>query len=107
MITPEGSLVGVSPPAAPLPARALSAYTGTYRNDYHGPIQVADQGGSLVLSIGPIPMKLPLTHWDGDVFTFTLVNENAAPGTISKASFLSDRVTLEYYDEDGVGTFIR
>ena len=107
VITPEGSLVGVSPPAAPLPARALSAYTGTYRNDYHGPIQVVDQGGSLVLSIGPIPMKLPLTHWDGDVFTFTLVNENAAPGTISKASFLSDRVTLEYYDEDGVGTFIR
>ncbi|SAL11904.1 serine hydrolase [Caballeronia telluris] len=104
---PEGSLVGMTPPASPLPARALSTYAGTYRNDYYGPIQVVDQGGSLVLSIGPRPMLLPLTHWDGDVFTFTLVNENAAPGTISKASFLSDRVTLEYYDEDGVGTFIR
>jgi hypothetical protein len=68
---------------------------------------VIDRGGSLVLSIGPRPMMLPLTHWDGDVFTFTLVNENASPGTISKALFLSNRVTLEYYDEDGVGTFIR
>jgi CubicO group peptidase (beta-lactamase class C family) len=104
---PEGSLVGVAPPASPLPARTLSAYTGTYRNDYWGPVQVTDQGGSLALSIGPRPMLLPLRHWDGDVFTFTLVDENAAPGTISKASFLSDRVTLEYYDEDGVGTFIR
>jgi hypothetical protein len=52
-------------------------------------------------------MTLPLSHWDGDVFTFTLVNENANPGTISKVSFLSDRVTLEYYDEDGLGTFVR
>jgi CubicO group peptidase (beta-lactamase class C family) len=104
---PEGSLVGVAPPASPLPARALSTYTGTCRNDYYGPIQVIDRGGSLVLSIGPRPMMLPLTHWDGDVFTFTLVNENASPGTISKALFLSNRVTLEYYDEDGVGTFIR
>lgn len=52
-------------------------------------------------------MKLPLKHWDGDVFTFTLDNENAAPGTISKATFASDRVTLEYYDADGVGTFTR
>jgi CubicO group peptidase (beta-lactamase class C family) len=107
LIAPEGSLVGAAPPAAPLPARALSTYTGAYRNDYYGPVQVTNQGGSLVLSIGPIPMMLPLTHWDGDVFTFTLDNENAAPGTISKATFASDRLTLEYYDDDGVGTFLR
>ncbi|MGT2456882.1 serine hydrolase [Cupriavidus basilensis] len=107
MLAPEGSLVGVSPPAAPLPARALSIYTGTYRNDYYGPLQVSEQGGLLALAIGPVPMVLPLTHWDGDVFTFTLRNENAMPGTISKASFSSDRVTLEFYDADKVGTFVR
>jgi hypothetical protein len=28
-----------------------------------------------------------LTHWDGDQFTFTLRNENANPGTISKVEF--------------------
>ena len=90
-----------------LPARALSTYAGTYRNDYFGPLQVSEQNGALSLAIGPVPKVLPLTHWDGDVLTFTLYNENASPGTISKASFLSDRVTLEYYNEDGVGTFVR
>ncbi|SAK91104.1 Beta-lactamase [Caballeronia calidae] len=104
---PAGSLVGAQPPASPLPARALSTYIGTYKNDYFGPIQVVDQGGALAILIGPRPMTLPLAHWDGDIFTFTLVNENASPGTISKASFLSDRVTLEYYDADGLGTFVR
>jgi len=104
---PSGSLVGATPPASPLPARALSTYIGTYRNDYFGPIQVVDQGGALAILIGSRPMALPLSHWDADVFTFTLVNENANPGTISKVSFLSDRVTLEYYDEDGLGTFVR
>lgn len=104
---PSGSLVGATPPAAPLPARALSTYTGTYQNDYFGPIQVSEQNGALVIVIGPRPLTLTLAHWDGDVFTFTLVNENANPGSISKASFSSDRVTLEYYDADGLGTFIR
>jgi CubicO group peptidase (beta-lactamase class C family) len=107
VIAPEGSLVGVPRPAAPLPPRSLSVYTGTYRNDYYGPLQVSEQGGSLTLAIGPVPLVLPLTHWDGDVFTFTLRNENATPGTISKASFASDRVTLEYYDDEGMGTFVR
>ncbi|MGO4331746.1 serine hydrolase [Cupriavidus sp. 2TAF22] len=107
VIAPEGSLVGVAPPAAPLPARAPSVYTGTYRNDYYGPLVVSEQAGAMSLAIGPVPMVLPLAHWDGDVFTFTLRNENATPGTISKASFSSDRVTLEYYDKEGLGTFVR
>jgi len=52
-------------------------------------------------------LRLPLSHWDGDTFTFMLVNENAAPGTISKVSFLSNQVTLEYYNAEGLGTFTR
>jgi len=104
---PEGSLVGVSRPTAPVPAQSLAAYAGTYRNDYHGPVQVAVTGDALLMTIGPAPLKLPLTHWDGNVFTFTLDNENAFPGTISKAIFAEDRVTLEYYDKEGMGTFVR
>jgi CubicO group peptidase (beta-lactamase class C family) len=107
LIAPEGSLVGVTPPSAPLPARALSTYAGTYQNDYYGPLRVVAQGETLALAIGPTPMPLALTHWDGDVFTFTLRNENANPGTLSKATFSSNGVTLEYYDEDRVGTFVR
>jgi CubicO group peptidase (beta-lactamase class C family) len=104
---PEGVLAGVTSPSAPLPARALSFYAGTYQNDYFGPLRVIAQGETLALAIGPKPMPLALTHWDGDVFTFTLRNENANPGTISKATFSSNSVTLEYYDEDRVGTFVR
>ena len=99
--------MGRSPPASPLPERALSTYTGTYGNDYHGPLQVADQGGRLVMTLGAKPLTLPLTHWDGDVFVFTLHNENASPGTISRAAFASDRVWLEYYDHEGLGIFVR
>jgi CubicO group peptidase (beta-lactamase class C family) len=109
MFKPAGSLVGMRPPGSPFPARALSAYTGTYRNDYYGPVQIlgGGSGGSLQLTIGPTPLRLPLSHWDGDTFTFTLVNENASPGTISKVSFLSNQMTVEYYNAEGLGTFIR
>ncbi|WP_066738687.1 serine hydrolase [Cupriavidus sp. D384] len=107
LLLPEGRLVGQSPPASPLPARALSTYTGTYRNDYYGPLQVTEQGGALVMTLGARPLTLSLTHWDGDVFTFTLHNENATPGTISQAAFASDRVWLEYYDHEGLGVFLR
>jgi hypothetical protein len=63
-------------------------------------------GGALRLKIGAAPLVLPLAHWDADVFTFTLDNENAAPGTISKATFTPGQVKLEYYDREGLGTFV-
>lgn len=107
LLAPEGRLVGQPRPANPLPARALSTYAGTYQNDYYGPLQVADQGGTLVMTLGATPLTLPLSHWDGDVFTFALNNENATPGTISQAAFSSDRVWLEYYDHEGLGMFVR
>ncbi len=43
-----------------------------------------------------------LTHRDGNVFTFTPVTENAPPGTISAATFDGAKLTLEYYDDEGV-----
>ncbi|WP_076998683.1 serine hydrolase [Variovorax sp. KK3] len=111
MSAPEGSLVGAARPAQPAPPRDLSAYVGSYRNAYHGPLQVvrqaSDPSSALALLLGPAPLRLPLTHWDGDTFTFALSNENAAPGTVSKASFAGDRVTLEYYDHEKQGTFVR
>ncbi|UXZ34398.1 serine hydrolase [Cupriavidus gilardii] len=107
VLAPEGALVGATPPASPLPPRALSVYAGDYANDYYGPITVRESAGALVLTIGPAPLVLPLSHWDGDVYTFQLRNENATPGTISRVWFGSDRLTLEYYDQEGLGTFLR
>jgi CubicO group peptidase (beta-lactamase class C family) len=107
MNAPDGSLVGVSRPSTPAPPRHADDYTGTYRNDYHGALTVSKAADSLLLTIGPAPLRLPLAHWDADVFTFALDDENARPGTISKATFADSRVTLEYYDREGLGTFVR
>jgi CubicO group peptidase (beta-lactamase class C family) len=104
---PEGSLVGQSPPANPKPAQPTSAYVGSYANDYYGPATVTEKDGHLMLSLGPRDDAVELTHWDGDVFTFRFVSENAPPGTISKATFDGNRLTLEYYDIEKLGTFTR
>jgi len=107
MDKPEGSLVGQKPPASPAPAKPPAAYVGTYRNDYWGAATVADKDGKLSVALGPRPDIFELTHWDGDVFTFSFVTENAPPGTISTARFDGDKLTLEYFDDDKMGTFTR
>ena len=90
----------------PRPAAPLASYVGTYANDYWGPARVTEKDGRLQLALGP-KLDVPLDHWDGNVFTFSLVSENSPPGTISKATFDGDKLTLEYYDTLGKGTFTR
>ena len=107
LLSPEGSLVGVPKPTNPVPARANASYTGTYQNAYYGPLNVVDNQGTLELRLGPQPMVFKLSHWNRDVFTFTLNNENAPPGTISKASFSPGKVVLEFYNDQGLGMFVR
>jgi CubicO group peptidase (beta-lactamase class C family) len=107
LLAPIGSLVGVPRPTHPAPPRPNAAYAGTYHNAYYGSMQVVDKGGALELRMGPRPVTFRLTHWDGDVFTFMPTGENAPPGTISKASFSDGRVVLEYFDGEGLGTFLR
>ncbi|MCV7155305.1 serine hydrolase [Mycolicibacterium pyrenivorans] len=106
MEQPVGSLVGQQPPADPAPPAPLASYVGVYTNDFWGPARVNERDGGLQLALGST-LTVPLTHWDGDVFTFKFVTENAPPGTISKATFDGDELTLEYYDEEGKGTFAR
>lgn len=105
-------LAGKKPPAHPEPARSADAYIGTYANDYYGTIEVVHQGGALHVLIGPRPIDYELSHWDGDLFAFFPVGENALgisaatftfPGHSSRARTL----TLEYYDPTGLGTFMR
>jgi hypothetical protein len=79
-LAPTGSLVGKPRPTNPAPPRANAAYAGTSQNAYYGPLQVVDNHGTLELRL---------------------------PGTISKASFAAGKVVLEYYDEEGLGTFVR
>jgi len=104
---PVGELAGRQPPANPAPARPTRDYTGRYANEYWGPATVVERDGALTLSLGPRPRDYPLTHWDGDVFTFSPGDENAPPGSVSAARFTGDSLTLEYFDDDGMGTFTR
>ena len=103
---PVGSLVGRQPPAKPALAAPLSTYVGTYNNDYWGPARVSEKNGKLQLELGS-KLTVPLTHWDGNVFTYEWVSENSPPGSVSKATFDGNKLTLEYYDEAGRGTFTR
>ncbi|KAA0082846.1 DUF3471 domain-containing protein [Mycolicibacterium sp. P9-64] len=106
MEAPFGSLVGKQAPASPAPAAPLASYVGSYDNPYWGPARIDEKDGVLTLSLGP-KFRVPLQHWDGNVFTFSFVTENAPPGTISKATFDGGKLTLEYYDQDGTGLFTK
>jgi len=53
------------------------------------------------------------THLDGNMFTFTPHSENASEGSISTATFATDSsgkvtaLTIELFDQTGIGTFRR
>jgi hypothetical protein len=68
---------------------------------------VTERDGALQLALGPKNQTFTLSHWDSDIFTFNLTNENAPPGTISRATFADNTLNLEYYDANKLGTFTR
>ncbi|NUU04645.1 serine hydrolase [Herbaspirillum robiniae] len=107
LLAPQGSLVGKQPPASPAPARPLSEYVGTYENTFYGAASVTAEGDRLVLTLGPGRVRLPLSHWDGDLFTLAPPGESQAAGSISKASFNRGTLNIEYLDEEKLGTFCR
>ncbi|WP_328740346.1 serine hydrolase [Streptomyces erythrochromogenes] len=94
------------PPAGAKPARDSAAYTGTYDNPYYGRATVtADDDGALTLALGPKPMRFPLTHYDGDTFSFVTTGENAVGRT--GVTFADGTLRVEYLDADHLGTFTR
>jgi CubicO group peptidase (beta-lactamase class C family) len=103
---PVGSLVGQKPPVNPAPSAPLSSYVGTYNNAYWGPARVSMKDGNLQLELGS-KLKVPLINWTGNTFSYEWVSENSPPGSVGKATFDGDKLTLEYYDELGKGVFTR
>ncbi|MDI9919053.1 serine hydrolase [Rhodococcus sp. IEGM 1379] len=104
---PAGELVDKPTPTSPAPSAPLPGLTGTYDNSYWGPAKVTDANGTLTLTLGPANVTYPLTHWDGNTYTFRPESENAPIGTISKAVFDGSSLILEYFDQDGLGTFVK
>ncbi|MFE9930482.1 serine hydrolase [Streptomyces sp. NPDC005533] len=92
------------PPTAAKPARDSAAYTGTYDNPYYGKATVtADDNGALTLALGPKPLRFPLTHYDGDTFSFVTAGENAVGRT--GVFFADGTLRVEYLDAEHMGTF--
>jgi CubicO group peptidase (beta-lactamase class C family) len=100
-------------PSNPSPAKPNSAYTGIYDNPYYGPLVVLEEGGKLEMSMGPAdsPTSFPLTHFDGDTFSFESIGENGngLAGALFESSSggSSPSVVLDFYDRTGLGTFKR
>ncbi len=66
---------GTKKPKNPKPAGPLSQYVGTYANDYVGDVTVTEESGKLVVRVGPDGQtRLPLKHWDGDVFYYNAID---------------------------------
>lgn len=113
MSAPFGRLAGAERLASPEPAAPAAAYLGSYANDYYGPAEIsAGEGEGLVLTLGPAKPAFALEHWTGDTFVFTPRGENAPDGSRSAVTFLRDgdkavTMTVELYDEEGLGTFRR
>lgn len=65
------------PPTTPAPAWPNATYLGRYANDLYGEIEIIADGGGLAIVEGPNRTTYPLTHFDGDVFSYEPVGENA------------------------------
>ncbi len=109
---PVGDLAGTAPPAAPAAPRPLADYVGSYDNAYFGPARIEIEGDHLALAIGPGSFRLPLTHWDGDVFSVSPRTENAPDGSLSSVRFTLEggraaSLTVNYLDENGLATWKR
>ncbi len=99
------------PPADPAPALPDATYIGRYANDLYGAVDVVAAGDGLALVAGPSRLTWPLTYFDGDVFGFQPVGENAfAPsGAIFtvEPNRVASAVRIEYLDGFGQGTLAR
>ena len=99
------------PPDKPIPPLPFDAYVGIYYNDFFGEIEVTRQLSWLALELGPKKEAFPMGHYDGNIFYYQPMGENAyglsgvtfTIGADGKAS----SVLVENLDVKSPGTFIR
>jgi len=98
----------LTPPSSPAPSKSLSAYAGTYCNEYYGGIEVTEQGGSLWMRFPDTGRLYSLTHWDGDKFNYRFEEEQGI-GTrgVSFGLTGAGTMTIENLALEGSGEFAR
>jgi CubicO group peptidase (beta-lactamase class C family) len=65
------------PPATPTAAKPLTAYVGTYSNEYFGTLEVTVENNRLILRLPPRGAYYELSHWDADTFTYYFAGEDS------------------------------
>ena len=85
---------------------------GTYANDFIGSIEIVNQAGKLLMTQGPLKNHTyPLTHYDGNLFSYETRGENEVG--LSGVRFNVDKnnkastLWVENLDTYGMGTLIR
>jgi hypothetical protein len=98
----------LTPPSSPATGRPLSAYVGTYGNNYYGQIEISEQGGSLWMRLPATGALYTLSHWDADTFTYRFEAEQGI-GTRGVVFNLSGTpsVLIENLAVEGNGVFTR
>jgi len=101
-----------TPPASSSPALPLTAYAGTYQNDYLGSATVAAGDSTLTLKLGPRGAKsYPLTHFDRDLFVY--FPDAETPDVPSAVTFQigpdrkASQVTIGNLNDNGQGVLAR
>lgn len=84
---PLGKTAGKPFPKAAAPAPAPGYCTGRYGHPYFGTVEVRQDDGVLVLSVGPASETFPLLPWDGSMMVFDINTENLPEGSRSAAVF--------------------
>ncbi|ODT15692.1 MAG: serine hydrolase [Kaistia sp. SCN 65-12] len=99
-------------PQPATPALPGAAYAGLYDNAYVGDAVVAEEGGALVLRLGPEGShRYPLKHFDRDIFL--AFPDADMPDTPSAVRFavgpdgMADAMTIEFLDGSGLGRLER
>ncbi len=64
-------------PTNPPAAKPLTAYVGTYSNEYFGTLEVSVENDRLILRLPPRGTYYELSHWDADTFTYYFAGEDA------------------------------
>jgi CubicO group peptidase (beta-lactamase class C family) len=95
-------------PSSPTPSKALSAYVGTYRNDYYGRVEISEHRGLLWMRLPARGTLYTLTHWDADTFIYRFEEEQGI-GTRGIEFTLNGRpkMLIENLALEGDGVFVR
>lgn len=109
MYVNPSELAGKVRPANPHTALPEAAYTGAYGNRFYGPAAVEIRNGRLVIVLGPLHTAFPLTHWDGNTFSYLPSGENAVGVSAVTFSIGNDgraaSFVMETLNAEGLGTF--